>query len=61
MWDLVRKAEARTLSVSKMLGAADLDIFGGHSRNLSYHCTDMDSEGSLSKAQVTSLDLKFDD
>ena len=57
VWDLVGKAEARTLSDSKMLGAADLDILGGHSRNLSYHCTDMDSEGSLWKAQVTSLDL----
>ena len=58
---MIEDAEARALSVSKMLGAADLKRFFFNAIRGLFHTTEMSSKGSLSTARMAFLDLKFVD
>ena len=57
---LIEKAEARALSVSKMLGTADLKK-GFYAIRGHFHTTKMSNKGSLSTARMAFLDFKFAD
>ena len=57
---MIEKAEARSLSVSKMLGAADVKKIFYAIRGL-FHSTEMSSKGYLSTGRMVFLDLKFAD